>query len=185
MTITGSLISGDTGKAYAAASDVAALCRNLLGSASTFLTTTSPTLASVNTWLSSGCSVIESYLSARGYSTPVAVGTVARAMVTDLNTLYAAARAEMSRANVVLGPGERTRGQVFDEMFRRQLTELLTMDLTIAGIARSNAGILFVGGISKDDKDSYEDDTDRVAPRFKRNMHRFPGVIDPYVSTDE
>lgn len=34
----------------------------------------------------------------------------------------------------------------------------------------------FAGGISKMDKENYRDDTDRVRPKFTRDLHRHPGT---------
>src|SRR5512135_2662394 len=92
--------------AYASASDVAAFCRNLLSACATFSTSTSPTLTDVNGWLGSGYSVINTYLGSVGYSVPVSATTTVYPWLTELNALFGAAKAEMSRANVVLGPGE-------------------------------------------------------------------------------
>ena len=159
--------------AYATPSDVAALCRNLLGSASTFETSTSPTLASVNTWLSSGCSIIEAKINNLAYATPIVATATLYGWLVDLNTLYAAARAEMSRSNVVLSPGERTRGQVFDDMFWKQLKQLETMNLEMLGGVRSgllSAVGVYAGGISEADRATVESDTDRTVPRFTRGM---------------
>ena len=39
----------------------------------------------------------------------------------------------------------------------------------------SALGKLYVGGISIDDKETHEDDTDRVPGRFVRGMFKFPG----------
>jgi len=113
-----------------------------------------------------------------GYSVPVAAG-ILYDWLADLNALFAAARAEMSRINVVLGPGERTRGQVFDEMFWDGLRNLSKMNLSGAGATRSTAGKLYVGGISEAVKDTYVDDTDRVKPRFSRRMFDTSGITQP------
>lgn len=165
--------------AYASASNVAGLCQNILGSEDNFTTSTCPTLSQVKYWLSSGCSVLEGRLAGAGYSVPVTSGTRAYDWLGDLNCLYAAARAEMSRTNITLAPGQRTRGQVFDEMFWKQLKELLQLDLTQVGVSRGSSGRLYVGGISVSDKDSWEDDTDRVPSRFRRGMFDYPGRQSP------
>ena len=165
--------------AYASASDVAAWSQNILGGASTFSTSTSPTLTSVNNWLSSGCAVIETALAGEGYSIPPASGTRVYDWLTELNSLYTAARVELSRTNITLEPGARTRGQVFDEMFYAQLDRLLDMDLSGVGLSRATAGKVYAGGISISDKDDRRADTDRVQPRFKRGQFDFPGTIRP------
>lgn len=164
---------------YASASDVAVYCDNLIGGASTFDASTCPTLVQVNVLITSGCGVLHTHLNSWGYSTPVTAGTALYEMLMDLNALYAAARAELSRINITLTPGERTRGQVFDQMFWSGLERLQSMDLSLAGATRASTGKLYAGGISKDDKQDTIDDTDRVEPAFYRNMFLVSGTVDP------
>lgn len=165
--------------AYASASDVAVLCQNLLSGASNFSTSSSPTSSAVEAWLSSGCAVIETTLAGWGYEVPPASTTAVYVWLRDLNALFAAARAELSRTNITLTPGERTRGQLIEEMFWQGLAQLQQQDLTRAGLSRSQYGELYVGGISIDEKASWEADTDRVVPRFKREQFAFPGTVRP------
>ncbi len=174
---------GSTYAAYASASDVANRCRNLLGGVSNFSSSTSPTITAVNGFLSSACSIIETFLLSCGYSVPVTEDTAVYGWLSELNTLYAAAQAEMTRVNVTLGPGERTRGQVFDEMFWKGLKRLAEGDLTFAGLSRTSTAKIYVGGVSQDDKDTWEDTTDRVRPRFTRGMFAFDETVRPDYST--
>jgi hypothetical protein len=162
--------------AYSSASDVVGWCHNVLGSASMFSEATDPTLGNVESWLSSGCAVIETQLQSWGYSVPVAATAGAYQWLKDLNTLYAAARVEMSRTNITLGPGERTRGQVMDEWFWRDLDRLQRRDLSTAGVSRSSTGKLYVGGVSQSDKATWDQDSDRVKPRFRKGMFETPGT---------
>jgi len=118
---------------------------------------------------------METLLNSKGFATPVAVSGT-RDKLAAIETLYGAAMAEMSRANVRLGPGERTRGQVFLEMYDDQLEDLLKTDLTLAGVGSLGTAPLYAGGISDSDKDTIEDDSDRVKPMFKRELMRFPGT---------
>lgn len=164
---------------YSSASQVAAYCKNLLGPEPTFTQSSCPTLTQVKNWLSTGCSVIESCLADNGYVTPVSASSGAYVWIQEIETLFGAARSEMSRTNVVLGPGERTRGQVFQDMFWDELEKLCKRDLTRYGVTRSSTGIIHVGGISKARKCLVEQDSDRVEPRFERNLFRFPDTIDP------
>ena len=163
--------------AYSSASDVAALCQNILSGASNFSNSSSPTADAVSGWLSSGCAVINTYLSGHRYATPVASTAAVYSWLSNLNSLYSAAEVEMSRTNITLAPGERTRGRVMLEQFWDELRKLVAMDLTLAGVSRSSVGVMYVGGISEADKETYEDDTDRVTPRFRRGQFDFPGTI--------
>ena len=169
--------------AYASASDVSAYTFGLLGTDyPTFTTDTHPMLSQVNTWLSSGCSIIEAYLHSLHYATPIAPTTGIYSYIKDLNSLYAATRAELSRTTATVQLGERTRGQIFDKMFWDQLNGLKDIDLTAMGVevsTTSRHGKLFVGGISQASKDSYVSDNDRVQPRFSRGLFDFPGTLPP------
>ena len=163
--------------AYSSASDVSALCQNIINTEDGFTTSTSPTLTEVNSWLTSGCAIIESRLSSAGYSVPPSATTAVYGWLAELNTNYAVSRAEMSRTNIILGMGERTRGQLFEKAFWEGLDRLLKMDLSIAGLTKSNDAVLYAGGISISDKDIYDSDTDRVPGRFRRGQFDFPGTI--------
>lgn len=168
---------------YCAASDVGSLTKNILGSQTMFSSSTTPTIQEVNTWISTGCNLIETALNGGGYSTPVASTTTIYGHLRHCNSLYAAGMVELSRTNVTLAPGERTRGQVFFEMFEDCLSSLLKQDLTLAGITRQSSGKLYTGGISISDKQSRESDTDRVNPRFNRGQFDYPGTIGPNSGT--
>lgn len=172
--------------AYSAASSVAKLTKNILGPEKNFSFSTCPTVTEVDTWLSSGCSIIETVLTANTFVVPVASGTVAYGWLSDLNTLYAAAWVENARTNTTLGPGERTRGQWMLSEFWDQLDRLVSGklgDLTLAGLSQVSSGTLYAGGISVADKQTYEADTDRVQPRFFKGIGRFDGTLDPQGNT--
>jgi hypothetical protein len=169
--------------AYASASTVSGLCKNLLGGEPTFTTSTCPTVYEVNQWLSSGCSIIESTLASCRYTVPVSAGATIYDWIVSLNALYAAAFAELSRTNVTLSNQERTRGQVMLETFEKQLDRLCDGDLTQAGLSRSANGKLYAGGISVADKQSQESTSDRVNPRFGREMFTFPDSLNPNPTT--
>ena len=154
--------------AYSSASDVAALCRNLIDDDTNFNTSTSPTLVAVNNWLSSGCSIIETRLTSEGYSTPVTSNLTIYQWIAELNTLYGAAQAERSRMNIIVGMGERNRAMMFERDFWDGLDRMMALNLVDAGLSKSSKAI-YVGGISKADKDSIEGNTDRVVPRFYKD----------------
>ena len=165
--------------AYTSACSVARLCRNLLGQEKVFSQSSCPTLNDVNEWLSSGCSIIESTLAGCRYTVPVASGTTAYGWLSDVNALYGAGMAEMSRTTATVSTDERTRGQVFLEMFWTQLDRLCDSDLSLAGLERANTGPLYVGGTKHSVKRGWRQDTDRVGPRFWRGLGRGDEVIYP------
>lgn len=160
--------------AYCSASDVFSYSQNLAHGQPTFNAETLPTLNQVTRFMSSGCAAIHTKMAEAGWDTPVASGTDLYERLIDLNALFAAGRSELTRVNVTVGPGERTRGQIFLDLFKMELDELVNSNLAeIGGEVSSTDGEIFVGGISVASKDSYDDDSDRVQPRFKRNQFKF------------
>jgi len=171
---------------YCAASDVSGLAKNLIGEVDMFNTSTSPGISLVDSWISSGCGWIETAIQAHGYSVPVASTTSVYGHLKHCNSLFAAGMAEMSRTNVILAPGERSRGQVFYTMFKECMKDLFeTGDLTLVGLSKSSGkGKIYVGGIDVDDKDSRYADTSKVKARFVRGQFNFPETIQPFPSSD-
>ncbi len=155
---------------YASASDVSSLTRHLLGSASTFDTSSSPTLVEVTVWLSSGSSIINAKLASKGYDA-IGATSLAYEFARQANALYGAYIAERSRLSARVSKQENTRGDVFKSDFEDMLEMLVGLDLSRMGVGRSlGPPTPFAGGISREDKENYEADTDRIAPRFARGM---------------
>lgn len=169
--------------AYCAASAVSALCSNLIKPSNSFTPSTCPTLSEVQQWMSSGCSLIELKLATCGYSTPAASGTVIYDHLSHLNTLYAAAWAHNSRMTATVTADERTTGDRYLMAFKKGLGGLCENDLTLAGLSRVSSRDLYAGGISVSDKQVRESDSNRVSPRFSRDMFDFPGTVDPSGTT--
>jgi hypothetical protein len=155
--------------AYSDQSHVAANCRNILNGGSEFTNDTNPTLEQVNFWLSSACNIIEARLSNSGYDVPVPVTSGVYSWVGNINTLYAVARAEISRSTATVSPQERTRGDVFMKMFWEELGTLSRSDLGSMGLSRRNDATVYTGGKSTAVKDANYNDTGITQPRFRRN----------------
>lgn len=169
--------------AYSSASGVSVWTKNILGPNKVFTQSTCPTLQQVNGFLSSGCSVLEIHLTSRGYAIPVASTAIAYGWIRDLEELWGAAHVEFSRTVTTLAPGETTRGQVFTELFWDQLDRISKLDLSGAGVSVAAGGRIYVGGISRTEKQVFESNSDMVGARFYRGLGRFPGAIDPTVNT--
>lgn len=151
--------------AYASASDVESLTRNLLGSSAEFDSSTSPTAIQVEAWLSSGCAAVEGYLGGT-----VAGTSFAYDLAKQANALFAAWMAERSRINTRVSSDERTRADMFKRDFDAILEILGDMDLADLGIDANTTSSAWAGGISRSDRQTYISDTDRVPPRFYRGQ---------------
>lgn len=164
--------------AYASASDVSALCRNLIGAGSGFDSGTCPTGSQVASWLSTGCAVINGQLAGNGYTSGIPTTSAAYEIAQQANALYAAWFAERSRQNAKTTADERTRADYFKRDFEALMKILLDMDLTRVGLTQSG-NLPYAGGISVSDKDTVDSNTDRVEPRFVRGMYRNPDALEP------
>lgn len=167
--------------AYASASDVAALCRNLLGPEPNFSDATSPTQTQINSWISSGCAVINANLASRNYGA-IPQSSPAWEMARDINALYAAWMAERSRTLTRITADERTRADMFKRDYKEQLDALMVLDMSALGVAQTGAA--YAGGISAADKATQESNTDRVTPRFVRGMGRDESIPGPGAYSD-
>lgn len=154
--------------AYASASDVAALCRNLIGSASTFDASTSPNVTQVNAWLSAGCALINTIIFGRNYSAAVQPSSPAYEFVGLANAQFAAWQAERSRTLASVQAAERTRADMFKKDFNDNLDLIKTLSLGQAGVAQQSN--VYTGGISQADKQAEEANSDRVTSRFVRGQ---------------
>lgn len=162
---------------YSSASDVAGYCPGLTDSSGSFTATSRPPVSAVERFLSSGCALIEASLGAAGYSTPVPASATVYDYVVDLEAVYGAARAETARRVGRISADERTRARMFMDEFKAGLKALVAMRLDQAGVDVSATGKLYAGGISRDDKKTVREDSDRVRPAFKRGLLRFSGTV--------
>jgi hypothetical protein len=157
--------------AYSTCAQVAALIPNLLNSASSFDgldTSIRPTSAQLVTFMSSGCALINAHLAGMGYSTPIGATVGIYGYLSDLEANYVAYRAEMARSSPRTAAGERGRTESFKKAFDDGLKALAGMDLSRGGVDVSSK--FYAGGISEDDKETVVTDTDRVHPRFHRDV---------------
>lgn len=167
-TGTGSPVSVQTEAAYATYAEVVARVPRI------FKTSGAPTQAEVNTWLAEGAMFIDVRLSNAGYGTPVASSVDAFALVRNLNATYGAAMVEQSRAVSPTATGETARGDILLTQFQKGLDGLLLTDLTALGVSYSSE--MYCAGISESDKDTVEDDEDRLMTSFRRGQFAYPGA---------
>lgn len=148
---------------------------SLVKPASAFDTSTCPSLSDVENWMTTGCAVINTYLSGKGYGLPSS-GTAIYEMLGQANALWAAALAEDSRTNARISADERTRGDRFYRQYEKLMAMFDKMDLSRAGLTQTS--VAYAGGISRSDKDSVNSNTDRVPGRFRRGQFRNPEAGD-------
>ena len=175
--------------AYASSSDVAILTPHLLPSGSVsgsdFSASTYPTLNAVNSWLSSGCAIINTKLASYGYD---AIGATSGAyeFARDLNALYGAWRAERSLLSSRVSKMENSRADFFKKDFYEGLDMLCKLDLSNMGVTRGKAPPAdYLGGMSQSDKELTESDTDRVVPRFESGQFKNQSTQKPQRSKSD
>lgn len=132
-----------------------------------------PTSADVNEWLEEGYAIINAKLSA-GYSVPVSSTADAYPLVRRLNEMYAAGIVEMTRTVMTTGPNDNQRQISFESRFDKGLDALMRLDLSAMGVGYTST--MYIGGISESDKESAEDDTDRIMTSFRRGQFANPGA---------
>lgn len=151
--------------AYATIEMVKALCPHL------FNQTNAPTDPDVRLWLDEGAAIIDGTLSSKSYTVPVTKTASAWPILRNLNALYAASMAEFSKLVASTSAGAQTRGELLEKRFWDRLDRITRMDLSAMGVGYTS--LLYVGGISEADKDSVEDDSDRIMTAFSRGQHAY------------
>jgi hypothetical protein len=144
-----------------------------------------PSDPDVRMWLADGAAMIDIALKGRGYNVPVASTADAYNVLRNLNAKYAAAQAWHSRMVSAAAPGATTQGDKLEALFKNGLKALLDGDLSGMGLSPTSDRF-YVGGISESEKESVEDDTDRIMTVFRRGMHahRGAGTTGARVPTD-
>lgn len=170
---------------YCETTDVAALVSQIVSGSADFGTNTNPTKAQVQAFVSSGCALLDTLTQGNGY-TPPASSNAIYGIYKQANALYAAALAERRRTVDQTAPGVKSRSDLLWADFKFHIgllfgTEAATaLDLASAGLATNSTAGPYAGGISIDDIESQEDDTDRVPARFVRGMSsRFTDTLGP------
>jgi len=161
--------------AYSTSERGAALIPSLLNGALNYddlPSTIVPGSAALTLFHSSGCSLINSKLKSLGYAAPVASTNDIYDYLADLEATYVAYRANALRSSPRTSAGERTVADQFKRAFEDGLKSLENMDLSRLNIAYE--GKWYMGGISEAEKSAVSSDTDRVAPRFYRNIGENP-----------
>lgn len=147
---------------------------NLINGASDIENTCDPKLvpasATIVTFMSGGCALIQAKINAMGFAAPDAGGLLTD-WFGDIEADYAAWRAELSRSSPRTAKGERSRADDFRKAYEAALRSLDKMDLGMLGFTRLEAqgSGWYVGGVSVSDKEAVESNSDRVAPAITRD----------------
>ena len=166
--------------AYCSASDVAALVRNLLGSSSSFDTSTCVTSGQVTAWLTTGCSLIEAHIGGLGYGS-IPANSQAYGLAQQANAIYGAWMAERRFTTQAVAAGERTRADKFKEDFEYLMDTLTSLPLSRLGVPQ--VSVAYAGGISLADKSTVAGNGDRTPGRFARGQFKSPYSLYPTDNT--
>lgn len=159
---------------YASASSVFPYFRAELSGSAAFTANTLPTSTDITTWLAQGYARVNRALAGQGYTTPVTSSAACYEEVVQCEILYAAAMGHTVKNVQRASADQWTKGEVYMDRHRKALADLLASDLSRAGLSHTSG--VYAGGISDADKESAEEDTDRVTPRFSRGQFNQPGV---------
>ena len=121
--------------AYGSVTGVSQINSHLVGG---YTASSLPTQAAVTEWLTQGAAAVNAALAKAGYSTPVSVTAACYPLIVRLNNLWAAAVAEASTNIGVDGTSE-TRSDKLWKQYRDELSDLLSGDLTLAGLTHSTS----------------------------------------------
>lgn len=157
--------------AYSSASQVFSYCRDILSGSTAFSASTAPTSNDVARWESAGYSRLNRALSGKGYAVPVSSAATCYDELVELEALYAAAMAHTTRNIQQTSSGATTKGAQLMAQFKDGLKDLLSSDLSLAGLTLGTAPMLYAGGLSISDKEVDEADSDLVKPSFYRGLH--------------
>ncbi len=167
------LASGD------ALREVQHLCRHAARAGGAFSSSTVPTLASVEQYLTTSYHWIRSRLAKGGLSDTQTL-TAVLGVLQQLQVYDVAMKVELALPTEAAGGGASERWTLFREL-RDELATMIS-DGSLAAIGATERTddkhrTPFVGGISKSRKDVMEDDTDINQHRIKRDQFRYQYTI--------
>lgn len=164
--------------AYGSASGVAALCKHLTTQGDgAFNNDTTPSRRQVLAFLDDGSALMDAEISQHGFTTPVTASLVTP-VLDPIAEYYAAAMAEsietVSRSDWQ-GTSESSKPTHWMDLHREAMDRIMTEKgraLSLLGAAKTVnlSAYLHAGGLSEDEKDTWEADSDFVQPRFKTGM---------------
>jgi len=170
--------------AYGSASGVAALCKHLTNEGDgAFNNDTTPTRRQVLAFLDDGSALMDAEIAQHGFTTPVSASLVV-AVLDPIAEYYAAAMAEsietVSRSDWQ-GTSESSKPTHWMDMHRDSMDRILSERGRALAILGAGRGVdlseyLHAGGLSEDEKDTWESDSDFIQPRFKVGMMEYKTV---------
>lgn len=98
-------------------------------------------------------------------------------MASQANAHYAAWHIERAFNQTNFANKENTKAEEHKKDFEFFLEQLLMLDLSQLGVTQTSR--VYVGGISKSEKESVEGDGDRVEPRFFRGQFKNVEAMEP------
>lgn len=164
---------------YSSCTMVAGLIPNLINGASDIENTCDtkllPASATMITFMSAGCALIEGKINSMGYIAPGAGGLLSDYLA-NIEAQYTAWQCEAARSSPRTAKGERSRADTFRKAYEAGLRQLDKMDLSMIGftLLQATGSGWYSGGTSVADKQAAEADADRVDPRIARGQFANP-----------
>ena len=164
---------------YSSCTMVAGLIPNLINGASDIENTCNtellPASATIITFMSGGCTLIEAKINSMGYAAPGAGGLLSDYLA-NIEAQYTAWQCETARSSPRVAKGERSRADTFRKAYEAGLRQLDKMDLSMVGftLLQATGSGWYSGGTSVTDKQAAEADADRVEPRIARGQFANP-----------
>ena len=165
--------------------EVEAFCRHLT-EGGTFSTSSIPTLAQVERFLTDAHDQIAVWLQDYGYDSAQTDTDVLGALQI-YNAYGAAALVEITQPSVSWEPREGNRYSLFQKKFEEVKGLIQSRGFGLLGGVKSVelSRDLSAGGISVSDKEVIETDTDHPDYWFTRDLHRHPGEVSKELQAEE
>lgn len=165
--------------------EVEALCRHLTN-AGVFDTTTNPTLANVEKFITDTYDEIGVFLVLAGYA-KIQTDADIIGTLQHFNALGACAKVELTQPSVGFEDTENTRYNKFFNEFKEVKELIKSVAFERLGATRSweESDNLTCGGISISDKEDIEEDTNHPNYTFTRTKHKQPSTAYPELEKEQ
>lgn len=163
--------------AYGNVSGVAARCKELIAGNATFTDSTTPSERQVQNFLNDASALMDAVFASLGFTTPI-TDTDVTPILDPIAEYYAAMEAESTRLverSNWEGAAEESKPTHWKQLYDNAMKSLtnnggFALMILGAGKARDLSYGLHAGGLSDDERDTWNDDSDFTRPRFTMGM---------------